>query len=355
MLDGWVLFMGLSGLMGIAIGWWLAGIRLQMRQRSQLNRAILAYINGSDTQLFSVDEMALWSRRDRIAYRVYVHCRNNELARAQMVIDHLTSAQRTTNIERLSLYIGLRTNSYPRLGDILARLRTVQGVERLVFGNLLCAGRWEDAVDFYDREIRRRQGSQREWRLLRLCADVFGNIPIGELELSETEQRLQSLLKTGAKSESSHLARIRSLLDSGVCFVSEMRFLFDAQEFLSNSESPRDGVHHMMELGVRGDWLGGEYEVFRRQVAAAQLDNLLSTSHLSRVRDWMQSQRGYGCSHCGHVRRGFSLICSVCLCLNFGEPQRIASEDSVGDALSIALVDLRDAEYLYWMSLLRPT
>ena len=344
-----------AGIGGVALGWLASAFRFQRRNQSRLRRAILDYVTGESSQLEVFDKDAFKSRQTRLLHQLYSQCHRGEASRVYALIEQLSDAHRTADMERLILRIGLDTNRYDHLTRILGKPSCQGGVERQVFGSLVGAGRWSEAVAYYDRALLRRKGSLSEWRTLRLCASVFGHVPAADVAFDSRETYFLKTLEAQGHNDGNLMLSVRDALDSGVCFVDELSFILTTGKIDTKLESSVKPLHHTDGRAARGDWLCAEYVQCRRQLKSADTALLMEGGHGRRVRSWLRSHRAYQCTHCGRFRRGFSLICGGCFCLDLGSPSQLAVDQSSGVALPIFGVDLIEAECIYWMSLLQAT
>ena len=355
MIVDWNLAALLAGLGGLTLGWWSFRFWFHRRSRLRLRQTILDYVTGEVPHLQLIDDAGLTSRQDRLAYDLYLQSHRGEASRVYTLIDQLSDVQRTVDMDRLVLKIGLQTNRYGHLTRTLGRMQSLGGVERQVFGSLVCAGRWVEAVDYYEVALLRQKGSLSEWRMLRLCAWVYGGMSAEDVPFDTREMYLLHALETSGQNESHLLTNVRDGLQSGVCYTDELAFTLKSEKKTTKIESSGQGLHLTSVHGVRGDWLSIEYGRFREQIETANMGSLLESDHGLRVREWLRSHRAYDCSHCGQTRRGFSYICSGCLCLDPGLPVQLPLKQPGEVAMPILGVDLVEAECIYWMSLLQAT
>ena len=354
-LDNWPLVLSMTFLIGGIVGWWLCRIGLRITAKRRLSQQILNYVMGHSNEASHVKVSRGGSRDQRLVSHLYDQCVRGEFSRAYTLIQQISDRQRPVEIDYLQLKLGIELNRYDHLTETLRRLHPIAGVERLAFGSLVCAGQWSEAVEFYRVHFLRRQGSLREWRMLRLCADVFGGIPLDGVELSSAEEHLYRLLSQADGTSNQRLQQLDLALDMGVCFVSELRFLLDDEKSPLNVESSTHRQHPTTERVGRSDWLSPAYGTFRQQMRTAGLEWLAQDRHSQRVHEWLNLHRGYQCAHCGQPRRGFSLVCSSCWSLEFGVPVQLPPLRSGTRAVPVQQVDLAVVERRYWMSLLMAT
>ena len=350
----WVLVLCVVGLLAFWLGLVVYGFRTK-RENSQRFKIIFDnFIQGNGIQ--DTLDVSMPLARDQIALRdLYLKCQHGLHDRAYTVALQLNRTQTSPEVSALLLRLGLFLNRYDHLDSLLNRAELLEGLERITFANLVCSGRWKEAVSFYKRNIFGRHGSKVEWRMLQLCASAFADLPVEKTDLSTYEIDMLSRLSTMRTMQEEYSKSVSDYLAAGVCYLDELKFLVNRKVFHLDYESNADASHPTKEPQIRGDWIGAEYAEFCREfgIEAPQTDS--SKAHLLRIRKWLQSQRGYRCSYCGEVRRGFGVVCNHCLRLEFGEPMRVAIGTSVPQALVVHGVDSARVEQIYWMALLDAT
>jgi len=271
------------------------------------------------------------------------------------IASQLHRTQPSREVSAILLRLGLFLNRYDHLDHLLDQPASLGGLARITFANLVCSGRWQEAVSFYKLSILDRHGSKVEWRLLQLCASAFAEMPVDKSDMSEYEIELLSRLLAEHTMQENEFKSVSDYLSVGVCHLDELKFLENRKLFHLDDESNANTSHPTKERAIRGDWIGAEYEVFRREFGVGAPRTRSSRAHVLRVQEWLQSQRGYNCSYCSEARRGFGLICNHCLRLDIGQPTRIAADDSVPHALVVHGVDTVRVERIYWTVLLHAT